>query len=195
MAVRRRGNKLVIDYYPEGRKGPRKWRTLDPRIQDEDEARKIEVELKKSLKEPEEVEIESSMTVREAFPGYLDWYELHRAQRSWKDITYIYNRHIERILGDTALKDLNKHHINLYKRMRIAEKVIRVKKDKKIEVVRDISNRTINKELSLFSGFLGWCKKEYGIAIRPLDIESLPYKRPVPIPLTFDECMGILEMA
>jgi integrase/recombinase XerD len=195
MAVRRRGEKLVIDYYPEGRKGPRKWVTLDPRIQDEEVAREIEIELKKAAREPEEIELQPAMLIKEAFPEYLKWYKLHRAEKSWEDISYCYNRSIERILGEVVIKDINLHHITLYKTMRKAEKVTAKSKAKGVHPVRDLSNRTINKELSYISGFLRWCRDKYGITHRPFQVESLPYKRPVPMPLTFDECMNILEAA
>jgi integrase/recombinase XerD len=195
MTVRRRGQKLVIDYYPEGRKGSRKWVTLDERIQDEAIAREIEAELKKAAREPEELELQPAMLISEAFPEYLKWYKLHRAEKSWEDISYCYNRSIERILGEVVIKDINLHHITLYKTMRKAEKVTAKSKAKGIHPVRDLSNRTINKELSYISGFLRWCKDKYGITHRPFQVESLPYKRPIPMPLTFDECMSILEAA
>lgn len=47
MAVRRRGKTWEINYYPQGRKGPRKYLTLPPEIQTEDEARSIEQALKR----------------------------------------------------------------------------------------------------------------------------------------------------
>lgn len=71
MAVRGRGKKLIIDYYPQGRRGPRKWITLPETIQDEEEAKKIEAIIKKAERQPEQVEIQSTMTIKEAFPDYL----------------------------------------------------------------------------------------------------------------------------
>jgi len=41
MSVRRRGNRFVIDYYPQGRLGKRARVTLPASVQDEDDAKAI----------------------------------------------------------------------------------------------------------------------------------------------------------
>ncbi len=88
MAIRRRGNKLVIDYYPQGRH-TRKRITLPENIQDEDEARKIEEELKKAIQDPAEMNLPTGAIVKKVFPEYLDWYELHRQKTTLDDISEV----------------------------------------------------------------------------------------------------------
>jgi len=45
--------------------------TLPETIQDEEEAKKIGAIIKKAERQPEQVEIQSTMTIKEAFPDYL----------------------------------------------------------------------------------------------------------------------------
>jgi hypothetical protein len=52
MAVIRRGNKLVIDYWPDGRRGKRKRVTLPEYVQDEADAREMERAWKEILGNP-----------------------------------------------------------------------------------------------------------------------------------------------
>ncbi|HAJ28158.1 MAG TPA: hypothetical protein DCG53_13105, partial [Syntrophus sp. (in: bacteria)] len=54
-------------------------------------------------------------------------------------------------------------------------------------------NRTINKELQYFGGFLSWVKSDYHISAQLDGIRGLPYKRPLPAVLTPGEVNKILE--
>jgi hypothetical protein len=66
MSVRRRGNTLEINYYSQGRAGPRKYLTLPPEIQTEEETLAIEQALRRARR-PERVEVASGSTVGELF--------------------------------------------------------------------------------------------------------------------------------
>jgi len=200
MTVFRRGKKLVIDYWPEGRHGKRVRKTLPESFQDEEEAKLIEEDLKRASRAPEDIALPSGTTVLEAFPSYIAWYELHRAKSTAQDLKWTWEAHIKRILGEYRVAEINSNHINLYKRIRKAEGV-KPKKKKDLDKnepklpLRMVSNRTINKELSLFSAFLTWCQREHKIKRELAAVEMLPYKRPLPMPMSFDECMKVIDAA
>jgi len=187
MSVRKRGERYVVDYYPQGRLGKRARVTLPESVQDEDEAKAIAALMMKAAR-GDDPAVPSGATVEQVFPAYLDWYGIHRAAGTHYDLERVWERHLKRILGKERLEDLNDHHVNLYKKLRKAEH--HFKKAKEL-----ISNRTINKELSYFSGFLRWCRKKEGLQLRPIEIEALPAKRPTPIPLSFGEAVRIIEAA
>jgi integrase len=188
MSVRRRGKRFVVDYYPEGRLGKRARKTLPVSVQTEDDARAIEELMKKAARNADDPIVPSGSTVEQVFPAYLEWYSIHRAEGTHYDLERVWERHVKRILGKERLEDLNLHHINLYKKLRKAEHHFKKEKE-------PISNRTINKELSYFSGFLRWCRKQENLHIRTIEIEALPAKRPTPIPLSFGEAVRIVESA
>ncbi len=190
MAIRRRGNKLVIDYYPQGRH-TRKRITLPENIQDEDEARKIEEELKKAIQDPAEMNLPTGAIVKKVFPEYLDWYELHRQKTTLDDISEVYKNHLKPHLGSYKIADITINHINVYKRLRKSEAILKnAGKKKNLHIV---SNRTINKELSYFSGFLKWCRVERSMNLKKITFDKLPYKRPIPIILSFDEVIRMIK--
>lgn len=188
MSIRRRGKRFVVDYYPEGRLGKRARKALPVSVQTEDEALAIEELMKKAARNADEPIVPSGSTVEQVFPVYLEWYSIHRAEGTHYDLERVWERHVKRILGKERLEDLNLHHINLYKKLRKAEHHFKKEKE-------PISNRTINKELSYFSGFMRWCRKQENLHIRTIEIEALPAKRPTPIPLSFGEAVRIVESA
>lgn len=181
MAYRRRGKSWEINYYPQGRKGPRKWLTLPAEIQDEAEVQAIEQGLKKARR-PERVEVPSGSTVAELFPVYLDWYRLHRKPSSFDNLQWTWDSHLKRIFGHLVAEAVNPQDLEAYARIRKGTKV---------------SNRTVNKELSLFSGFLTWAsdRKRGYITPRTFKPELLPCSRPKPIVLSFEEAVKIANAA
>jgi len=183
MSIRRRGEKYVIDYYPKGRKGPRKRLTLPAAVTTEEEAREFEQEFRRASKEPEEPEIPKGSTVSDVWPSYASWYELHREPTTLKDLSLSWNNHLKRQFGHLRLDEISPRHITVYKRFRKAE---------------NGSNRTINKELSYLGGFLRWCRnEENGLADRPafFRIEKLPYRRPIPMVLSIGETLAMIRAA
>lgn len=181
MAYRRRGNTFEINYYPQGRKGPRKWLTLPAEIQDEGAVQAIEAALKKARR-PERVDVSGGATVAELFPLYLDWYKLHREESSFDAVEWTWRKHIKKNLGHLVAEAVNPQDLEAYTKIRKAT---------------GVSNRTVNKELSQISGFLTWAahKDRRYITPRQFKPDMLPYKRPKPIVLSFEETMKIVAAA
>lgn len=181
MSVRRRGKHLVVDYYPQGREGPRKRLTLPVEIQDEEEARIIEAGLKRA-REPEQIAVVTGATVSELFLLYLDWYKLHRRETSYDSLEWAWENHIKNNLGHVVAASVNPQHLATYTKIRKAAKM---------------SNRTVNKELSCISGFLTWAAHRDRRYIEPRSFKPdfLPYRRPVPIVLSFAETARIVAAA
>jgi site-specific recombinase XerD len=189
MSVFVRRGKFVVDYWPQGRKGKRVRKTLPAAITSIKEARAIERELREAVRDPE-IHAPVNATVGELFPQYLDWYELHRAEKTYRDIKYC-SQPITRHIGKIVAAEINSHHINIYKRLRKAEYRGNVKNT---EV--PIGNRTIIKELAYFSGFLRWCHKNIkGFPKRTFEIDGLPYKRPIPSVLSMEEAILFIQSA
>jgi site-specific recombinase XerD len=67
--------------------------------------------------------------------------------------------------------------------------------EKKPHSEASVANRTINKELNYFSGFLKWCRRHKKIDLAPIFFEKLPYKRPRPDILSIDEVLRIIKAA
>jgi integrase len=167
---------------------------LSEEITDLEEAKVFESALRETAKDAKTITltIDSEASVNKLFPDYLIWYRLHRAEKSYKDINSVYENHIKKILGNERIRTLNSGHILLYQQTRKREQARRrVKKEEK----RPVSNRTINKELDYLSGFLRWCKEEKYMHLEPIRIKKLPSKRPIPIILSPDEVMRIIDAA
>jgi integrase/recombinase XerD len=176
MSVRPFGKgKWQIDYYPRGRRGMRKRFVIRGT---EELAQKIEKEARQ-IKNAASSAVAAISLVQDLFPEYLQWYEINRSPSSYRDIKSVYKNHLKKYLGALRLKELSVRQIDFYKRMRRIEKG---------------TNRTVTKELHYFSGFLTWCEKKYNIK-RQFRIEKLPYKRPLPIILSFDEIIRLIESA
>lgn len=181
MSVRRRGKSWVVDYYPQGRAGRRKILTLPPEIQTEEEARAVEQTVRKARR-PDPVTVPDGATVAELFPVYLEWYQMHREASSHAAVDWTWTKHIKKNLGHLVAESVNPQDLDAYARIRKATKV---------------SNRTVNKELSQISGFLTWAVHKDRKYITPRDFKPdfLPYKRPKPIVLTFQEVVAIVNAA
>jgi len=182
MSVRRRGKRLVVDYYPQGRKGPRKRLALPGEIQDDEVAAAIERELREASKEPDEAPVPSGSSVAELFPLYLDWYKLHRKPRSYDALEWVWEKQLRKNLGHVVAETITPRHLEAYTRIRKGA---------------GMSNRTVNKELSCLSGFLTWAAHRDRRYIQPRQFKPdfLPYRRPVPMVLSFEETARIVAAA
>jgi integrase/recombinase XerD len=181
MSVYLRNNRWIVDYRPDGRYGKRIRMPLPEAIVTEEEAKAIERELKAAAQGERVAQIGSpNLTLEDLFYEYLDWYEMHRAKTTYRDLRYIYEASLKRLLGDVKVVELNSHHILVYERIRKGEKV---------------SNRTIMKEVTYLSGFIKWCRQEKNLDISKFKIEKLPYIRPIPIVLSPFEAMAIINAA
>ena len=182
MSIRQlKSGRWVLDYYPQGRTGKRIRKVL--RNMTEQQARDFDQAIREhSLKArkgagPDPDLAHPHATVRELMPAYLQWYALHRAPTSLADLSLIVEKHWSRYLSDYAVAQIGPEHYTLYQQMRSRE---------------NVSNRTINKELAYFGGFLSWCRRIKRLDCPKPVIDQLPYKRPIPIVLTPAEILNLL---
>jgi len=211
MSIEWRNGRPIVNYYPDGRYGKR-MRIYLPEGTSEQEALDMESSLRNAARAKRRVassEIPSCATLNDLFPQYLQWYELHRARSSYLDIRGVYHTHLARHLGNEPVISLNRHHVDYYIRIRKKERGILNMTRRAQENIREqrkaegegspdrrrgeISNRTITKELTYLSGFLKWCRDERGIGITALKIARLPYNRPLPMVLSPQEVLAIIE--
>ena len=179
MSVRWREDRkrFVVDYYPHGRAGKREQLTLPETVRDEATAREIERDLRAGSKKP--AAIDPHATVKELSIQYLDYAKVHRAPSTYTDIEGVFRNWLNRHLGNYRVDELHDGHIQAYKTLR---------------QTAGVKNRTINKELSYFSGFLSWCKKEpRNLPVKIVSIESLSFERPLPVVLTLEETMLLIS--
>jgi site-specific recombinase XerD len=174
---------FFVDYWPEGRNGPRKIKKLDASIADKNAAIIFEQELMAALKEsrhPENTLIKTNTaTCDDLFPGYLEWVRLHLKKSTYEEREYTMQT-ISKIIGNVPVRAINKHYFSLYQQTRKAQ---------------GVSNRTINKELDYVRGFLRWCREEKGINAPPFDFKKLKHARPIPMVLSPAEVVRIIDAA
>jgi integrase/recombinase XerC len=198
MAVTWTKDHFIIDYRPDGRYGRRVRLHLPPEITDRAEAEAIEKDIK-GLSRAEKFQQTSyrSARVDDLFPEYLSWYKLRRSSRTWRDVTLTYDAHLSRLLGDKRIEGLANEHLSLYQKLRKAEQTrSKVKVKTREKVPRQApSGRTVNKEIDYFRGFLKWCRTEKDMDVPILKISKLPEARPIPMVLSPDEIVRMLEAA
>ncbi len=169
--------RFVVDYWPKGRRGGRKQITL-PEGTTIQEAMATERAVK-AVKHWPVVASSSFSTVADLFPDYLKWYKIHRAETSYRDVNLTWEKSIDPILGRFQARDISNEHISLYQQSRAGK----------------VKNRTVNKELDYFSGFLKWCRRERKIDIPGIHYEKLPCSRPLPVVLSPEEVSRIMQAA
>jgi integrase/recombinase XerC len=173
--------RFIIDYWPSGRHGKRVRFRLPDSLQDVAVALSIEKSIRNAARNPEAPQIApAGVTVADLFDDYLSWYALHRAASSKKDMEAVWNNHLKTIFGGVPVQSINRNHFSAYQTARRATKV---------------TNRTINKELDYFRGFLRWCRVEKQLAVARIESGKLPYNRPLPIVLSPAEVLAIIEAA
>ena len=176
MAIYKRGKKFIIDIYPQGRQGKRLRLTLPETVTTEEEAKVIETHVLAMYRKPKISQPQGNKTIKSVLNDFFLFYDLHRSEKTAKDVRIAF-KHILRHFGNLLISEISVNHINYYKKIRKTEKVC---------------NRTINKELSYLSAFLSWCQKT-GIQANKIQIEKLPYQRPIPQVLTIDEIKRFIE--
>lgn len=166
------GLRFIAEYWPRGRSAGRKQLTLPTRAIKE--ARFIWA----NLSQPKGQESPRAIlqTVGDLFPGYLEWCSLHRKPRTRQDIASVWENQLRGMFGALYPADVGTGHYTAYQKLRTVT----------------VSNRTINKELDYFSGFLRYCRREKKIAIDRIEYDPLPYDPPPPIILSRDEVERIL---
>jgi integrase/recombinase XerD len=172
--------RYFCDYYPKGRRGARKWVKLPDDVQDDETAGEYD-QIYRAAARGEKIPTVAAgkeANVDELFPDYLTWYKTYRRESSYVDLYSVYYAHISPILGNELAAKLNKHHLTIYEKRRAAE---------------GVTNRTINKELSYFGGFLTWCRDEKKLEIAPIPRKKLPSERPIPIVLSVPEVVKFID--
>lgn len=179
----RNGSYYVV-YRPDGRYGRVIHSKCPPGVTEE-QAKAIDESFKavnRQRRKEMTPQVEGD-TISELWPQYEAWTRLDRKHSTQVDIE-IAGLHICRILGAYAVKHLNHAHITLFKTVRL--------RDPGRSKGSRISNRTVNKELSWFSGFLHYLRKN-AIEVPRIEIEMLKYHAPVPVILTPQEALGIIN--
>jgi len=173
--------RFIIDYWPRGRHGGRRHLSLPDDTRTAEQAHELDKALRNARTAKRTLSAGTSLnsTVADLFPAYLEWYRIHRAPSTWRDLSQTWRNNIERILGEYQVRYISNDHFALYQKMRATR----------------VKNRTINKDLDYFSGFLKWCRREKRIEIAPIFYERLRCSRPLPIVLSPGEVARIMEAA
>lgn len=176
MSIRIRNGRYVIDYYPDGRKGRRVRLTLPPAITDRQIVEEIERDLRSGY-ENSELRADSASRVSEIFPSYLSHCELHMADSTYRNVAWTWEKQLEPRLGSTWISEIDTGHLTMYKRLRKSD---------------GVSNRTVNKEMSYFMGFLKWCRSELKLNIKDVRYLRLKQEKKTQVPLSIDEAIRLI---
>jgi site-specific recombinase XerD len=180
MAIILRKGVYYIDYYPSGRQGRRVRLRLPPNVETEEQAKAWEKTIKGRKDEGSLVASEPcGSTINDLWPQYVAYARVNRLPSTAADIETV-GKHFKRHLGNIDVITISGAYMELYKASRQEERV---------------KNRTINKELSWFSGFRRWCKNSLDLDLKPLLIERLSASRPVPLVLSIGEVVKLLSKA
>ena len=171
-----RRNRFIVDYYPEGRKGKRLRITLPQTVKDLGMAQTIEQDLR-NPSERSEIHPDNHSTVSEVFPLYLDYCKLHREESTYDNVKWTYEKKLLPHLGQFKVTTIDKGHTTVYKRLR--------KED-------GVKNRTINKEMAYFMGFLKWCRQEYRIDVKQFRYEEMKEDKPIMLVLSLKETVELI---
>jgi len=181
MSVHIRNKKWVIDFDLHPKKGKRKRirLSLPKDITSKEEALLYEKEYRRiqaeePLKHPVNASIEAMSQM------FYEYCAMHLAKTTTRDIKISFEKHIIPILGKIKAESVSLIHFHNYKKLRIEQKG---------------SNRSISKEIAYIGSFYKWGKKYGYLSGLPFRIERLPYKRPIPTVLSFDETIKLIKAA
>lgn len=171
-----------IDYWPRGRNGGRRLMAVPETVTSRAQAQELERAFIRAnaSKRKTPAAAPTKTRVDELFPEYLTWYRLHRAASSWTDVSRSWENTLREIFGEHDVRELRTENITMYQAFRSAQ---------------GVTNRTVNKELDYFSGFLSWCRRDKKIAIERILFDELPYNKPLPIILTPEEIDRFFQAA
>jgi len=188
--------RFIVDYWPRGRHGGRRHLSLPEDTRTVEQARAFDQALRsaRTAKRTLSAGMSLNSTVADLFPDYLKWYKLHRAPTTCKDVNLSWEASLGPILGEYPVREIAGEHFNLYQQSRKAGLPVQ-EKIRKCRLDRVASNRTINKELDYFGGFLTWCRRMKRIETGEIHYEKLPCHRPLPMVLSPEEIAAILSAA
>lgn len=185
--------------------------TLPDSVRDIETAREIENHLRSPVQQGEIVS--STATVNQLFPLYVAYCHMHHAQRTAGDVEMTFRVHIRPILGNYRVEEIGKEHTTIYKKLRQQQSII-AHKDRGKEIDGEVAegenkagrtnskegkpgrgptNRTINKEMYYFMGFLKWCMREHKVNVSDFRYEALEAKRHIPTVLSPKEAIDIIK--
>ncbi len=168
--------RFILDYYPKGGKGIRKRLTLPAVVRDPAVAEAIEYDLRHPY-EHSELRADSKSTVNDLFPDYLVYYKDHHSITTHDNMLWTFGKYFGPILGEIRATELNKGHLSMYKRIRKEGKV---------------KNRTVNKEMTYFMGFVNWCRKEQQLLMNDFKYERMKETKPEHVILSIDEAIRFI---
>ena len=181
MSVHIRNKKQVIDFsvYPIKGKRKRIRLSLPKDITSKEEALLYEKEYKRiQAEEPVKPPVNASIEIMSEM--FYEYCNMHLAKTTARDIKQCFVNHILPILGKTKAESISLIHFHNYKKLRLEQKG---------------SNRSISKEIAYIGSFYKWGKKYGFLSGLPFKIERLPYKRPVPAVLSFEETTKLIKAA
>ena len=178
MSLRLGHGRYVIDYYIGGRYGRRKRIRL-PGGLSKKEAQKIHDLMVSAAKRPGRMS--DASTVGDIYPRYLKYIETHNRPSTVRDKKSVYKNHLLKHFGAMAVREIGVGDLELYQTTRKKE---------------GASGAAIRKELSYLGSLFKYAKKYHGIVRKDPDRpEPVPYKRPLPNVLTFDEVVRFIQAA
>lgn len=159
MSIRQKSpGKWIIDYFPEGRNGPRVRRVVEGT---EAQARDVEMQCRRMAAGKRVCG--TNPTIQDALPDYLAWHKLHRAVTTHRDLLY-------------CIKWMMPHFGHLPVSMITPITITRYQTE------RAATPRACNKEIHYLQGMITWMVKN--ALCEPLGYkpDQLPYHRPLPQP-------------
>ena len=171
MGIRKRGKGWMIDLYL-GNGERRRFQYNGTR----DEARLIEQQL---LKEHQRPVSHGSGKINDLIPEYLEHVSIYQAARTFIDKKKMLVK-ISDFFGEYYPDNVTTSLIDTYKKQRLAQ------------AGRPI-HRMINMEMLVLSALVKWAWEQGKCNNRPVRFKQLPYKRPMPRPLTAEETGRFLE--
>lgn len=178
MSVRKRGDKWMIDFYPEGRKGKRVRFLLPEIIQTRKQALAIEQDIRKQSKNPQPIAL-LDPTLNQIEPEIIKFVEINRATETLK----MYQgalKHWKPMFGGLRLNCFGQKIIDEYKQKRLVD---------------GVGAKTINNEIGVMTAIINYAAKRGYCSGLPYRIEKLPYVRPLPKILSRREIKALLDAA
>lgn len=148
-------NAWIIDWRPQGRKGPRKYQTIYDC--NESQARLIE----QALRQKPTIANPINPFLRDVIPTWLEWMTLHRSPKTVESIGWALKRLLPHF-GHLQVTQITEAVINQYQHKRRATAC------------------SCNLELNYLAALIGWMRKRRMCEPLPFKIDKLPYQRPLP---------------
>jgi integrase/recombinase XerC len=175
----KKGPRFIVDYYENGRKGRRRQLVLPNFIKTKEEAQQYETEYKR-LTRDEPTRPPANSTILQMSKTFYEYCEMHLAKSTTRDIKSCFKNHIIPILGNIRAESISIAHFHMYKQSRLKEQA---------------SNVSVNKETAYIGSFYKWGKKYGYLSGINFRIDKLPYRRPIPNILSFEETIALIKAA